>query len=384
MRYWFRPLIMVVILFGIATSGYAADKLKAGFIYVGPIGDYGWTHAHNQAREIAEKAFPWLETTYVESVPEGEVGVFIDRMVQQGVQVIFTTSFGFMDGTLEAAKRHPDVIFAHATGFKRAPNMATYHAEFYQVYYLNGLMAGALSKSGRIGYVGAFPIPEVKRHIAAFAIGAREVNPKAEVHVRWINAWFNPAAAKEAAEALIADGADVFAFTEDTPTVIQVAAKHQLPSFTHYSPMYQFAPEYVVSGQLVHWDQIYLDFLSNIHDQTYTSKNLADVDYWSLLYDKAVELGAKPGMPINPAFRQALSAVTVKDAALGEVSVYELVNKRLEQMSRKNPAFDPFAGPTYDRKGILRVPAGQPMTQQQLISLEWAVQGIQGPWPNEP
>ncbi len=209
---------------------------------------------------MAEKAFPWLETTYVESVPEGEVGVFIDRMVQQGVQVIFTTSFGYMDGTLEAAKRYPNVIFAHATGFKRAPNMATYHADFYQIYYLNGLIAGALSKSGRIGYVGAFPIPEVKRHISAFAIGAREVNPKAEVYVRWINAWVNPAAAKEAAEALIADGADVFAFTEDTPTVIQVAAKHQLPSFAHYSPMYQFAPEYVVSDQLVHWDKIYLDF----------------------------------------------------------------------------------------------------------------------------
>jgi len=380
----FRPLIMLVILFGITVSGYAADKLQAGFIYVGPIGDYGWTHAHNRAREIAEKALPWLETTYVESVPEGEVGVFIDRMVQQGVQVIFTTSFGFMDGTLEAAKRHPDVIFAHATGFKRASNMATYHAEFYQVYYLNGLMAGALSKSGRIGYVGAFPIPEVKRHISALAIGAREVNPKAEVHVRWINAWFNPAAAKEAAEALIADGVDVLAFTEDTPTVIQVAAKHQLPSFAHYSPMHQFAPKYVVSGQLVHWDQIYLDFLSKVQDQTYTSKNLADIDYWSLLYDKGVELGAKPGMPINPSYREALSAVTVKDAVLGEVSVYELVNKRLEQMSQKSPAFDPLTGPLHDRKGILRVPEGQRMTQQQLISMEWAARGIQGPWPNEP
>jgi simple sugar transport system substrate-binding protein len=375
---------MLVILFGITVSGYAADKLQAGFIYVGPIGDYGWTHAHNRAREIAEKALPWLETTYVESVPEGEVGVFIDRMVQQGVQVIFTTSFGFMDGTLEAAKRHPDVIFAHATGFKRAPNMATYHAEFYQVYYLNGLMAGALSKSGRIGYVGAFPIPEVKRHISALAIGAREANPKAEVHVRWINAWFNPAAAKEAAEALIADGVDVFAFTEDTPTVIQVAAKRQLPSFAHYSPMHQFAPKYVVSGQLVHWDQIYLDFLSKVQDKTYTSQNLADVDYWSLLYDKAVELGAKPGMPINPSYREALRAVTVKDAVLGEVSVYELVNKRLEQMSQKNPAFDPLTGPLHDRKGILRVPEGQRMTQQQLISMEWAARGIQGPWPNEP
>lgn len=243
MQYWLYTCITFLVLCGMTASGFAADKLKAGFIYVGPIGDYGWTHAHNQAREMAEKAFPWLETTYVESVPEGEVGVFIDRMVQQGVQVIFTTSFGFMDGTLEAAKRYPNVIFAHATGFKRAPNMATYHADFYQVYYLNGLMAGALSKSSRIGYVGAFPIPEVKRHISAFTIGVREVNPKAEVHVRWINAWVNPAAAKEASEALIADGADVLAFTEDTPTVIQVAAKRQLPSFAHYSPMHQFAPQ---------------------------------------------------------------------------------------------------------------------------------------------
>jgi len=388
MRFLCRLLITSFILFGIlfgmAASGLAADKLKAGFIYVGPIGDYGWTHAHNQAREMAEKAFPWLETTYVESVPEGEVGVFIDRLVQQGAQVIFTTSFGFMDGALEAAKRHPDVIFAHATGFKRAPNMATYHADFYQLYYLNGLMAGALTTSGRIGYVGAFPIPEVKRHIAAFAIGAREVNANAEVHVRWINAWVNPAAAKEAAEALIADGADVFAFTEDTPTVIQVAAKRRLPSFAHYSPMLQFAPDYVVSGQLVHWERIYLDFLRKVHDGTHTANNLADVDYWSLLHDQAVELGAKPGMPINPAYREALSAVKVNDAALGEVSVYDLVNKRLAQMSQAEPAFDPFTGPQYDRQGTLRAPPGQRLTQEQLVSMEWAARGIQGPWPNEP
>ena len=159
MRYRFCTLILLLILLGITASSFAADKLKAGFIYVGPIGDYGWTHAHNQAREMAEEAFPWLETTYVESVPEGEVGVFIDRLVQQGAQAIFTTSFGYMDGTLEAAKRYPDVIFAHATGFKRAPNMATYHADFYQIYYLNSLIAGALSKSGRIGYVGGVSHP---------------------------------------------------------------------------------------------------------------------------------------------------------------------------------------------------------------------------------
>lgn len=381
-----RGFIFVIWLamLALATGAFAADKLKAGFIYVGPIGDYGWTHAHNQAREMAEKKFPWLETTYVESVPEGEVGVFIDRMVQQGVKVIFTTSFGYMDGTVEAAKRYPDVIFAHATGFKRAPNLATYHADFYQIYYLNGLIAGALSKSGRIGYVAAFPIPEVKRHISAFAIGAREVNPKAEVHVRWINAWFNPAAAKEASEALIADGADVFAFTEDTPTVIQVAAKRQLPSFAHYSPMHQFAPKYVVSGQLVHWEKIYLDFLGKVHDGTYTSKNLSDVDYWSLLSDQSVSLGAKPGMPVNPLYKEALSAVKVKDAALGEVSVYDLIEKRMAQMAQSTPAFDPFTGPLQDRKGTLRVPDGKRMAHSELVSMEWAVAGIAGPWPNEP
>ncbi len=366
MRYRIFGHIMWMSLLVLTTVGFAADKLRAGFIYVGPIGDYGWTHAHNQAREIADKTFPWLETTYVESVPEGEVGVFIDRMVQQG------------------AKRHPNVIFAHATGFKRAPNLATYHADFYQVYYLNGLIAGALSKSGRIGYVGAFPIPEVKRHISAFTIGAREVNPKAEVHVRWINAWFNPAAAKEAAEALIADGADVFAFTEDTPTVIQVAAKRQLPSFAHYSPMYQFAPKYVVSGQLVHWEKIYLDFLGKIHDGTYSAKNLAEVDYWSLLSDQSVSLGAKTGMPINPAYKEALSAIKVKDDALGEVSVYELVEKRLAQMTQPTPAFDPFTGPLQDRKGNTRVPDGERLAQQELVRMEWAVTGIAGPWPNEP
>lgn len=305
-------------------------------------------------------------------------------MVQQGAKVIFTTSFGYMDGTLEAAKRYPDVIFAHATGFKRGPNLATYHADFYQVYYLNGLIAGALSKSGRIGYVAAFPIPEVKRHISAFAIGAREVNPKAEVHVCWINAWFNPAAAKEAAEALIADGADVFAFTEDTPTVIQVAAKRQFPSFAHYSPMHQFAPDYVVSGQLVHWEKIYLDFLGKVHDGTYTAKNLAEVDYWSLLSDQSVSLGAKSGMPINPVYKEALSAVVVKDAELGEVSVYDLVGKRMAQMAQATPAFDPFTGPLKDRKGKLRVADGKRMAQPELISMEWAAMGIAGPWPNEP
>jgi len=265
-------LLAIGLVAGLAAI-VAADEyvpgqpIKAGFIYVGPIGDYGWTNAHDGARRIVDDEFPWLTTIYVESVPEGDVGPTIDRLVNdEGCNVIFTTSFGFMDGTFAAAQKYPDVIFAHCSGFTRAPNMATYMADFYQVYYLNGLAAGALSKTGKIGYVGAYPIPELKRHINAFTIGAREVNPDAEVHVRWIEEWFNPAAAKEATEALLAEGCDAFAFTEDSPTVVQVAADNGAISFAHYSPMYKFAPDYCVSGELVHWDKIYEDFLKKIYD----------------------------------------------------------------------------------------------------------------------
>ncbi|MGH8059699.1 MAG: BMP family ABC transporter substrate-binding protein [Candidatus Entotheonellia bacterium] len=384
MRKWVKMLVCMGLLIAVAGVGLAQEKLKVGFIYIGPIGDYGWTHAHDQARKHMAKTFPWLDTIYVESVPEGQTETFIDQMVRQRVKVVFTTSFGYMDGTLEAAKRYPAMMFAHASGFKRAPNVATYMADFYQLYYLNGLMAGALTKSGKTGYVGAFPIPEVKRHICAFALGVREVNPQAEVRVRWIFDWFNPAAAKEATEALIAERTDVFAFTEDSPTVVQVAAKRSLPSFGHYSPMYDYAPDYVVSGQLVHWDKIYEDFLSKVHAGQYTPKNLASVDYWWLLAEGAVELGAKVGMPVNPAYEAKLKAVRIKESSGADISVFDLVRKRIEQMSQKEPTFDPFQGPISDRKGTGRVPAGRRMTQQELVSMEWAARGIVGPWSNEP
>lgn len=384
MRKGLKIAAIVAAVAGLSTLGLAAETVKVGFIYVGPIGDYGWSHAHNVAREICEEHFPWLETVYVESVPEGEVETYIDQLVRQGCDIVFTTSFGFMDGTYAAALRYPEVVLAHCSGFMRAPNLATYMADFYQVYYLNGLMAGALTKTGKVAYVGAFPIPEVKRHLNAFAIGVREVNPQAEVHVRWIYEWFNPAAAKEAAEALVAEGCDVFAFTEDSPTVVQVAAEHGLPSFGHYSPMYDFAPDYVVSGQLVHWEAIYLDFLQKVHDGIYTNENLEHVDYWWLLSQKAVEVGAKPGMMINPVFEDDLTAYSVDHPVFGKISAYDLVMTRYNQMADPGVTFDPFQGPIYDRKGILRVPEGMWMSVDALITLEWAVEGVVGPWPGEP
>jgi len=383
-------VIALALIFGLsaltASKEYVpGEPLKAGFIYVGPIGDYGWSHAHNTARLICEDTFPWLETVYIESVPEGEVEGYIDKLIQnENCDVVFTTSFGFIDGTFAAAQRYPDRIFGHCSGFLRVPNEMTYMADFYQIYYLNGLIAGALTKTNKIAYVGAFPIPELKRHIGAYTIGVREVNPEAEVHVRWIEAWYDPTAAKEAAEALVAEGCDAFAFTEDSPTVVQVAAEHGLASFGHYSPMYQFSPEYCVSGQLVHWEAIYLDFLAKVYAGVYTAHNLENLDYWWLLREEAVEMGAKPGMLINPDYEDALKAVTVDDPVLGTISVYDLVMARLTQMTDPSMIFDPFSGPIEDREGNLRVPVGSRMSVAELTTMEWAVDGVVGAWPGEP
>ena len=384
--------LAALLLAGAATQAVAQDAdyseenpLKVAFIYVGPVGDAGWSFAHDIGRQRTVEALPQIETTFVESVPEAEVEPFIDQLVADGNEVIFATSFGYGDGVLAAAERYPDVIFGHATGIQRAPNVMTYIADFYQVYYVNGLVAGALTESGTIGYVAAFPIPEVKRHINAFALGAREVNPDAVVEVRWLFNWFDPAGAQEATEALIAEGADVFAFTEDTPTVIQTAAESGYPSYSHYASMLEFSPDTVVSGQIVKWEAIYTEFLQGVLDGTYTSENLADLDYFSLLADDAVEVGAERGMPINPAFEDALRAVTVDDPELGEISVYDLVLERIAQMAEGGrEAFDPFTGPIEDRNGNPVVAEGEMPTIDELLSMQWAAPNVVGPWDGEP
>lgn len=165
---------------------------------------------------------------------------------------------------------------------------------------------------------------------------------------------------------------------------MQVAAEQELPSFGHYSPMLSFAPDYVVSGQIVHWDVIYRDILTKVHDGTYTPQNLQDTDYWSLLYSGAVEIGADVGTVVNPAFEEALGAVTVDDPELGEVTVLELVNTRLEQMNAETPAFDPFTGPLSDRNGNEVAANGVTLSVGELAGMQWAAEGIVGPWPDEP
>jgi len=365
----------------------AAKKVKAAFIYVGPTQDFGWSYAHEVARQIVDKKFDWLETTYVEKVAETDVANYIDQFVAQGYNVIFTTSFGYMDPTLEKAKQYPNVIFFHCSGFKRWKNMGTYFAEFYQLYYLNGLMAGALTKTFKVGYVAAYPIPEVIRHINAFALGVKEVNPNAKVYVKWLYEWYDPVKARQAAEALINEGCDVLAFTEDSPTVIQVGEQytsegHQIYTFSHYSPMLAYGPHTVVSGQLVHWEVIYEDILSKIYAGAYNSTNLVNVDYWWMLKERAVELGCDYGVPINPEFEDDLKAKIIYHPEFGSISVYDLVFKRLQQMSEPTVVFDPFIGPIRDQNGNLRIPSGARATHDMLWEMDWFVDNVATPIPS--
>jgi len=376
-------LIIGLCLLLTAGVGFAKDKkLKAGFIYVGPVGDFGWSNAHDMGRKYAMKKLPWLETIFVESVGEADSARIIDRLIQQQkCDVVLTTSFGYMDDTVAAGKKYPDKHFMHCSGFKQAKNVGTYFADLYQMYYLNGLMAGALTKSDKIGYVGAFPISEVVRHIDAFALGIKAANPKAEVHVRWIYAWVGPDKAREAAEALIAGGCDTLAFTEDTPAVIEVAQEHtekgkQIYSYSHYSPMQPYGVDSVVSGQLVDWGIMYEKIFQSLYDGTWTKD-----DMWWLAAENAAILGGTFKDIINPKFVGALKAAKVNTKDFGSISAYDLVVKRYEQMKKGTNLFEPFTGPIKDNSGKLQIKAGAKASKGDLLSIMYYVDNVVGTIP---
>ena len=384
-------LAVAAILVASSVTGYAASqvkdgKIKAAFIYVGPK-DSGWSYMHDVARRYINEKFPWLETVYAEDVSEAEIGHCIRRfIVEEGCNVVFTTSFAFMDATLEAAKKYPHTIFFNCSGYKRAPNVGTYFAESYQLYYLNGLMAGVLTRTDKIGYVASYPTPEIVRHINAFALGVKEVNLGATVDVRWLFAWYDPTKVRTAAESLIQEGCDVLAFTEDSPTVVKVGQEYtekerSVYTFANYSPMQKLGPDSCVSGQLVHWEVLYEDILAKIYAGVYTSRNLVDVDYWWMLREKAVELGGEFGVPINPEFESIFKEQEIADPLLGKISVYDLIMKRLEQMREVTVLFDPFTGPIKDQEGKVRIEVGQRASHDELWTMDWFVENIVGKLP---
>lgn len=365
------------------TSTETKEKtIKAGFVYVGPTGDYGYTAGHDDGRKYVEDKLPWLETVYIESVPEADCERYIDRLItEEKCDIVFATSFGFMEGTAAAAKKYPDKIFMHCSGYMRDVNLGTYFAELYQAYYLNGLMAGALTKTNKVGYVAAHPIPEVVRHINAFALGVKEANPKAKVYVKWLFSWYDPAKAREAAEALVSEGCDALAFTEDSTAVVDVGEEHtkagkQIYVFSHYSPMQKFGPDTVVSGQLCNWGILYEEILRRVYTNTWDNR-----DYWWLMKEGVCEIGGEWGIPINEKFVSELKEKYITDAVLGKISIYDLIMKREAQMKEDTVLYDPFTGPIKDQTGTIRIKAGERASHDILWSVDWFVENVVGEIP---
>ncbi len=348
-------IVALLLILGLGPTGRAQEVMKVGFVYIGPVGDYGWTYAHDQGRKYLEKTLPWVKTTYVESVAEGaDAERVITELARTGHKVIFTTSYGYMDTTIKVAERFPNVIFLHCSGYKRRENVGTYFGRMYQASYLTGLVAGKMTRKNLIGYVAPIPIPEVIRITNAFALGAREVNPKVKVHVVWTNAWYDPATETEAANSLLDLGADVIATQSDSPAPVQAAEKRGVYGVGYNSDASKFAPKGHLVSAVWNWGPYYVETVKAVRAGTWKSE-----DVWWPIGTGIVGLS-----PYGPAVPPSVKA---------------LVEKRKEDLIKGR--FDVFWGPIRDQTGKVRIPKGRKATDKELLSMNWFVEGIVGTIP---
>ena len=251
------------------------EPLKVAWVYIGPVGDAGWTFAHDQGRKAVEAEFgDKVKTTFVEKVPESADAERVLRdLASQGNKLIFTTSFGYMEPTIKVAQEFPDVKFMHATGYKLAPNVGVYDASFYQDAYISGMIAGAMTKTNTLGFVGSFPIPEVLRNINAYTLGAQATNPKAKVKVVWVNTWFDPPKETEAATTLLNGGADVLLQNTDSSAVLQAAEKAGKYAFGWDSDMSAFAPKAHLGSAVLNWGVYYEKVVNDVLNKTWKTED---------------------------------------------------------------------------------------------------------------
>jgi len=294
MRKSLLALAAGLLLAGSVSAASADDKLKVGFIYLGPIGDLGWTYQHELARQALVKELgDKIETTYLENVPEGpDAERAIEQLVRAGNKLIFTTSFGYMDPTLKVAKKYPNVHFEHATGYKRNANMSTYSSKWYQGRYIQGLIAAKMSKSGVLGYIGSFPIPEVVSGINATMIAAQSINPNIKVKIIWANTWFDPGKEADAAKALIDQGADVIMQHTDSPAAMQIASERGKLAFGQDSEMIKFGPKTQLTSILDTWGSYYIERVKAELDGTWKSQ-----DSWGGLDSHMFAMAPYTNMP---------------------------------------------------------------------------------------
>ncbi len=291
----FKHAAVLILSFLFCFSAFA-DKLKVGFVYIGPVGDHGWTYMHDQGRQAVEKAYgDKVEVTYMESVKYGpDAERAIRGLANEGMDIIFATSFGYMEPMLKVAKEFPNIKFEHATGYKTNDNMSVYSGMFYQGRYVQGVIAGHMSKSGKAGYIASFPIPEVVRGINAFYLGAKSVNPDFDIDVIWVNSWYDPVKEGNAAKVLISEGADIITQHTDSPAALQVAEKQGVYAFGQASNMYQFAPKAQLTAILDDWAPYYIKRVGQVMDGSWKK-----TDTWGDMKSGMVKMAPYTNMPDN-------------------------------------------------------------------------------------
>jgi simple sugar transport system substrate-binding protein len=335
------------------TSKPATEPIKAGFVYVSPITEAGWTRQHDEGRKAVERALgDQVKTTFVADVPEGADAERVIRdLASQGHQIIFTPSFGYMEPTLRVAKDFPNVKFESVTGFKTAPNVSASNARYYEGRYLAGIAAGRMTKTNVAGYVAGFPIPEVLQGINAFTLGIRSVNPKATVKVVWLNAWFDPPKEREAAMALFNQDVDVIAFHTGSTAVMAAAQERGKMAVAYHSDMRRIAPDAQIIAVTHQWGEYYTARVKAALTGQWTSGSV-----WGGVKEGMIRVG-----DFGPKVPKAVQdEILTRQKAVGD--------------GRLNP----FAGPITDNEGKLVLPAGQTLSDAQILHMNYLVQGVLG------
>ncbi len=334
-----------------ATVATAAEKTKVAFVYVGPVGDGGYTYQHELGRRALQAALgDKIETSFVENVPEGpDAERTIERLARDGNKLIFTTSFGFMDATVKVAKKFPNVKFEHATGYKRADNLATYSARFYEGRYVIGQIAGKMTKTNTIGYIVSYPIPEVVSGINAFMLGAQSVNPNVKVKIIWVNSWYDPGKEADAAKVLISQGADILTQHTDSSAPLQVAQEKGILGFGQSSDMEKYAPKAQITAITDNWGPYYIERTKELLAGTWKS-----TDTWG---------GIKDGFVVLPEIK----------------NVPADVKKMAEETEAKIKAgtLKPFGGTITKQDGT----TVKDLDDAAILSMNWYVKGIDDKLP---
>ncbi|MEO0916468.1 MAG: BMP family ABC transporter substrate-binding protein [Pseudomonadota bacterium] len=355
-----RTFLAATLAATLATGAFADghEPVKVGFIYVGPIGDGGWTYQHHQGLLAVEAAFgDKVETMYQESVPEGaDAERAMTQMALQGADLIFTTSFGYMDPTINVAAKFPDVKFEHATGYKTADNVATYDARFYEGRAVIGTIAGHMTETNKIGYIASFPIPEVIQGINSSYLHAKKVNPDVEMNVVWVYTWFDPAKEADAAKALIENGVDVvMQHTDSTAPQAAAAEAGNVFTFGQASDMGEFAPSPRISSIIDEWSPYYIERVQAVMDGTWESGR-----HWGGILEGEV--------------------------VIGEISDVVPENVRMEALAMRDAIaageYHPFTGPINMQDGTPWLADGEVASDEDLLGMTFYVEGITGDIPN--